>query len=443
MTELIEKSKSGLQIRPAGRYPNADKAGKAGKKIVLLSPPYRPGYMRNARCDFVSWSGCQWYPILLGYLGAYLESLGHTVKIIDAPAYGLDYATVVTQVFLFGPDYICIYAGNESFEQDMELADTFNDVGWPTKLIGPFYALNADRYHIPGIQGCLEDGVRSWIENAVDPEKPIVGEHSKIDLDAIPFVSNFYSRHLDSRYYVAPSEPYPFVDILTGRGCGWGKCSFCLWPQVYKKGYTTRSIKNVIDEVEYIELQTKFKSIMIEDDTFPEWRIDEFCRHKLKRNLRIPWSCLVRAELPLHILESMKRAGCLNVHVGYESGNDETLLRVNKGLTVARMERFTRDAKTAGLNIHGDFLIGIDDTVDGIYRTINWACTLRPRTAQFQIYIPFFKKLCPGKFSDESLSRLARHAYRKFYGSPRSWPAVIRQFGKPRILARSVRSVLK
>ena len=46
-------------------------------KAILLSPPFREDYMRNARCDFISNSRTQWYPILLGYAGALLEKQGH------------------------------------------------------------------------------------------------------------------------------------------------------------------------------------------------------------------------------------------------------------------------------------------------------------------------------------------------------------------------------
>jgi len=49
------------------------------KKVILLSPPYLKEYMRNARCDFVSLSATQWYPILLGYCGALLEREGFEI----------------------------------------------------------------------------------------------------------------------------------------------------------------------------------------------------------------------------------------------------------------------------------------------------------------------------------------------------------------------------
>ena len=55
-------------------------------KILLLSPPFVKHYMRNARCDFVSNSSTQWYPIWLGYCGALLEKKKYQVRLIDAPA---------------------------------------------------------------------------------------------------------------------------------------------------------------------------------------------------------------------------------------------------------------------------------------------------------------------------------------------------------------------
>ena len=55
-------------------------------KITLLSPPFVQDYMRNARCDFVSLSHSNWYPLWLGYCGAVLEQQGHNVQFIDAPA---------------------------------------------------------------------------------------------------------------------------------------------------------------------------------------------------------------------------------------------------------------------------------------------------------------------------------------------------------------------
>jgi radical SAM superfamily enzyme YgiQ (UPF0313 family) len=134
----------------------------------------------------------------------------------------------------------------------------------------------------------------------------------------------------------------------------------------------------------------------------------------------------------------MKDANCLNLHVGYESGNSSTLLKVNKGISIAQLEEFTENAKRTGLGLHGDFMIGIDETEEEIRRTIDWACKLAPDTAQFQIYIPYFEQ---SNWDPERLKALGRHAYRKFYVSFHGVKAIARQFLKPKILYESINSV--
>jgi radical SAM superfamily enzyme YgiQ (UPF0313 family) len=190
----------------------------------------------------------------------------------------------------------------------------------------------------------------------------------------------------------------------------------------------------VIEEFQLIERQMpRIRSVMIQDDTFTEERAREFCEAKLVAGLKLPWSCYARANMTYEALVLMKRAGCRNLHVGYESADPEVLKRVRKGLSVERMARFTEDAHRAGLRIHGDFAIGFPgETPDGALRTIEWACRLNPATAQFQLMIPF-----PGtpyqadmkangwlnangepdmpQFTNEQIRAMAKKGYRAFY----------------------------
>jgi hypothetical protein len=413
------------------------------KRIALVSFMYKPGYMKNARCDFVSWSGTQWYPIQLGYLAAFLTGKGYDVKIIDAQAYSISTEKVVKDINAFKPHNIVIYAGGDSFEEDMILWDFLDNNVTDTVLAGPFYALNADKYRVPGIQGELEDGVLDWLEGKIKvDDKPVVGSPLTTEqLDAMPFVSDIFMEQLNPKFYRTPSEKWPFVDIMTGRGCIYGKCTYCVWPKVYKSGYTARSMENVIEEIKKIDRLGFYKSIMIQDDTFPTNRIEEFCYMKAVNRIKIPWSCLVRANLGTHTLNLMKVANCMNLHVGYESGCDKTLERVKKGISKEQMYDFTIKAKKAKLRIHGDFMIGIDKSEKEIKETIDWACKLNPDTAQFQIYIPYDNnEQC--EVSPERLRQLARYAYRKFYSRPVAWKEVIKQVTKPSVLKESIKTVL-
>lgn len=412
--------------------------------------------MRNARCDFVSLSGTQWYPILLGYCGAWLEKCGYDVKIIDAPTYHLNHETTVKMAAEYNPDWLVVYTGRLSEDNDIEMADRLTrEIGCKTIIAGAYASifpkqtlektenvrfLVTGEFELP-VQEVIEEKKPSEILNLVykegdeiirNRERPYLATQ---ELDQIPFVSRFFKKHLDIYKYNTISEPYPFMDILTGRGCKWGQCTYCLWVNSYIKGpvYNCRSIDNVIEEIQFISREMpEIKSVMLQDDTFTEQRAQEFCEAKLKAGIKIPWSCYARGNMSSDVLKLMKKADCLNLHVGFESADKGILKGVKKGITRDRMTKFANDAKQAGVKIHGDFAIGFPgETMESVKKTIEWACEIRPHTVQFQLMIPF-----PGtpfydelkekgwlrngfpdypEISSEQMETMSKKAYRKFY----------------------------
>src|SRR3989344_8073573 len=90
-------------------------------KITLLSTPFKKDYMRNARCDFVSLSHSQWYPLWLGYCGAVVEKHGHEVQFIDAPALGIMHEETLKMVQDIGPSLLVVYGGETSQGNDIEI----------------------------------------------------------------------------------------------------------------------------------------------------------------------------------------------------------------------------------------------------------------------------------------------------------------------------------
>jgi anaerobic magnesium-protoporphyrin IX monomethyl ester cyclase len=426
------------------------------KKVFLLSPPYVKDYMRNARCDFVSNSGTQWYPIWLGMCGALLEREGYEVRFVDAPAAGLGFDQVEALFSAFAPDLLVMYTGKLSEDSDVAFADRLL-AGWSCAavFVGPFFSIAPEAVLAKssqvrlGVYGEFEHAllellggadprsignmlVRDGENVARNPPRPyLTGE----ELDALPMVSDFFSRNLDWRHYRTPSELYPFTDIMTGRGCVWGQCIYCLWVSSFIKGrrYNVRSLENVMEELEFIERKTPhMRSVMLQDDTFPAERAAAFAEMKMRRGIRLPWSCYARGDIDYDTLAAMKRSGCRNLHVGFESGSPEVLRTIRKGLTRERMTRFAEDARRAGVRIHGDFAIGFPgESRESVQDTVDWACSIRPHTAQFQIMIPFpgtpfwdmlqaegwLKGQVPDypDLSWEEMEALAKQAYRRFY----------------------------
>ena len=131
---------------------------------------------------------------------------------------------------------------------------------------------------------------------------------------------------------------------------------------------------------------------MSQADTLTTSRARDISEALLQRNSTSPWSCYAKpnSRLTPETLRLMKNSGCLNLHVGFESGDDHVLKDIEKGSTVAQAKEFASLAHDAGLQIHGDFAVGhLGDTRDSMERTVKLAKDINPHTAQFQIMIPF------------------------------------------------------
>lgn len=212
------------------------------------------------------------------------------------------------------------------------------------------------------------------------------------DLDTLPFPA---WHHLDIKYFDA-GRFYPYLDIIAGRGCPY-RCTFCVWPEVmYGHKYRLRSAKNVVDEIEYclnIFPELKKGEFFFEDDTFTvhKERALSICEEILHRNLKITWSTNARPDIyNLELFKTMKASGCRLLLVGFESGDQEILDRMKKGLRVEDSVEFMRVAKKAGLEVHGCFVFGMPgETKESMNKTLNFALKLGLTTIQFAGAVPF------------------------------------------------------
>ena len=213
------------------------------------------------------------------------------------------------------------------------------------------------------------------------------------DMDALPFVSPVYKRDLTIRNYFIGYLKHPYVSFYTGRGCR-SKCTFCLWPQtVGGHRYRVRSAENVIAEVRWIkENMPEVKEIMFDDDTFTDSsaldRVEQIALGMGR--LGMTWSCNAKANVPFKTLKVMKENGLRLLLVGYESGDDQILLNIKKGLRTDIARRFTDDCHKLGILIHGTFILGLPgETSATIEKTINFAQQINPHTIQVSLAAPY------------------------------------------------------
>jgi hopanoid biosynthesis associated radical SAM protein HpnJ len=213
------------------------------------------------------------------------------------------------------------------------------------------------------------------------------------NMDELPFVAPVYKRDLKIENYFIGYLKHPYVSFYTGRGCR-SKCTFCLWPQtVGGHRYRVRSAANVIAEVQWIkENMPEVEEIMFDDDTFTDTsnlpRVEEIASGMGK--LGMTWSCNAKANVPYKTLKVMKDNGLRLLLVGYESGDDQILHNIKKGLRTDIARRFSSDCRKLGILVHGTFILGLPgETKETIDKTIKFAKEINPHTIQVSLAAPY------------------------------------------------------
>src|SRR5437667_416967 len=211
------------------------------------------------------------------------------------------------------------------------------------------------------------------------------------NMDALPFVVDVYHRDLVIEQYFIGYLLHPYVSLYTGRGCR-SRCTFCLWPQtVGGHRYRTRSVEHVVAEIAQARRHfPNVKEYFFDDDTFTDDlpRAEAIARG-LGR-LGVTWSTNAKANVPYATLRVLRDNGLRLLLVGYESGNQDILNRVKKGIRLDIAREFTRNAKGLGIKIHGTFIMGLPgETPATIQETIRFARDIDPDSLQVSLAAPY------------------------------------------------------
>jgi hopanoid biosynthesis associated radical SAM protein HpnJ len=378
-------------------------------RTLFLNPPSYDDFDGGAGARYQAkrevWSF--WYPTWLSYPAGMLPG----ARLLDAPPEDMKIDEVVRIAKDY--DHIVLHTSTPSFRADVRTAQALK-AAKPDTVIGfvgghvtarpeeslryggvidyvaskefdlAVVAIAEGRAFrdVKGI-GYLENGVYQQNE---EPE-PLTTEQ----LDALPFSSDIYARDLDYKKYNSPYCQYPYVSLYTGRGCP-ARCTFCLWPQVTTgHSYRTRSVENVLEECSHLKRHfPEMKELFFDDDTFTADPKRAVAIAKGLGKLGVTWSTNSRANVDRETLKAMKDGGLRLFVVGYESGNEQILKNIKKGVSVERARRFTKDCHDIGILIHGTFIVGLPgETRETIEETIRFAKEMQPETLQCSLASPY------------------------------------------------------
>src|SRR5262249_6583762 len=153
---------------------------------------------------------------------------------------------------------------------------------------------------------------------------------------------------------------HPYISFYTGRGCK-SRCTFCLWPQtIGGHRYRTRTVGHGIEELAWGEKAfAQGNEFFLHDRTLTDHLPHVGGVPREIGKLVMVWSCNAKANVPRATLKVLKDNGLRLLLVGYESGNQQILHNIKKGMRVDVAKRFAKDCRELGIVTHGTFILGL------------------------------------------------------------------------------------
>lgn len=386
-------------------------------KVLLLIPPTD---MTKSYGKLKRFSNPQ-PSIGIAYIAAVLRENGHDVKVVDAYVNSHTLKEIMDMVEKYAPSVVGMSVLTPS-------ADIVYEISKNIRTILPYITIVMGNMHASLFsddiltKGCADfvvhrEGEITMIEllkaienkNGIESVKGVSFKKNNVvvnnpmmphieDLDALPFPA--WDLFPMDKYSTDPRTEVKKgaveMTILATRGCP-NQCTFCSSRTDRSLGshYRMRSPKSVVDEMVYMNENYGSDIFSFADLAFPlvKKHAVDLCNEIINRGLdkKIKWvtECRVKP-LDEELLVLMKKAGCVRLCFGIESGNNEILKLLKKNFTVEDVKKAVRIAHEAGLEIDGMFMIGLPgETAETITETIEFAIELNVRYAIFNIFVPY------------------------------------------------------
>lgn len=385
-------------------------------KIFLIVPPTGL-YIREDRCqtpieDLKTVALRP--PIDLLYAAAGFIQGGAECIVKDYPAISKGWDDFKNDIESILPDYVVLSITTPSIEEDLKAAEIVSKV---SKTIGKKIYTIAKGAHFnilheetlkkfPSLDIVLRGEYEITCKEIAEgkPLSEIFGisfrdNNNNIittpprdfinNLDEIPFPPRYL---IDNSLYVRPDTMEPQTTIVTNRGCPFN-CIFCLANQVAGRKNRRRSPENIIAEIKECIEKYNIKNFLFRSDLFTatkQWTI-ELCEKIIKEQLNIKWGCNSRVDtIDEELLQVMKKAGCWIIAYGIESGDQNSLDKMNKKTDLLKAENAIRLTHKAGINSSIYLLFGFPwDTNESLQKSVDFACKLNPDFLEIFYVYPF------------------------------------------------------
>jgi radical SAM superfamily enzyme YgiQ (UPF0313 family) len=340
----------------------------------------------------------------MGYLAAVLEKNGYTVDVIDCQALMISLDEFRTELSKRKPNIVGITSITLTYNSALKIAKIAKEVhpNCVTVLGGPhvtFWDENALSECPSADIVVRQEGEYTLLElvqklEAGKPIDDVLGTTCRKDGKIIknpvrPLIENLDELPFPARHLWPLEELRKMEDIFyltTSRGCtAW--CDFCAAVRMFGRRYRMRSPESIVDELEYLNKTFNATKFTFCDDAFTidQPRIEELCKEIKARNLKIVWNCGTRVDkVTKELLITMKDAGCVSVWFGVESGSQEVLDVMHKGISTSQTITAIGWVRELGLTPVPNVLLGYPgETKESAWQTIKFVQKVSPDNLAF------------------------------------------------------------
>ena len=427
MSGLIQ-AREVTEIRQAEVSP-----ARARRRILIIDPPFKRLYHDSA--SLVK------FPLALGYLsGAVLKWTDWDVQAYNADfnpnnrsiaidnvtriKEGMDrylrtladpgapiWAEIRSAIAEFDPGVVGISSKTQNFPAGMKVAriakehnpDTLVVLGGPHATLSTSAALDCADIDVAVLgegEMALVDLLKAWQDGA--PLRDVAGLAYRQDgrtvftptranmhnLDELPFPAEAAPRVL--RHY----EHYPaaaFGYVFSARGCPYS-CTFCESKAIWTQKTRWRSPQNVVEELKLL-MRRGVRYVYFDDDTFginPRY-IEELCSLIETECRQLKWGCEITVGVVKErSIEWMRRAGCVRVNIGIESGNNQILRSVKKGHTIEKAYAAVNLCRRKGIEVGTFFMVGFpEETEETLHDTLAAIRRINADNIMLSIFTPY------------------------------------------------------
>ena len=223
-----------------------------------------------------------------------------------------------------------------------------------------------------------KSGADSWEEIhglVFRKDKDIVRTSSQSVLPSLDDIPIHPYHKLDMNFYLQPQQfllrsiYLSGVHIFTARGCPYN-CTFCANS---RKKVRFRPLDSVIEELKFLKENYQIDGFYIHDDTFTikSDRVIKFCEKLMNLNYRFAWGMEGRVnQFPDNVFRALKKSGCIQIDFGVESGSQDSLNRMKKGITVKDTEEVFRRCRAENIRTYANVLINTpEETEEDVRKT--------------------------------------------------------------------------